>query len=568
MRQKSTFDRLVSGLSSDERLEMLERIEARIAIDDEPFFTESEDLENGNIEIIYNRLGVLKRIVLFLRALFSQRDVTEILEESILKRYAGDVERGCRGLFDAKTMSLTGGFARELRALRDSLACFTDPLSRAFGPDKSDFISFLAGFEIPLHQERLLDIADPESHTHKEGALSDSDLRRKALLDLSAALKDISDSDKSSIYNHVRSLYFLSELVRFPFSSILEHFPQDQSEQAVSLDQVKTPLLELGDVLYSQGAPPSENALRALFLFDPALTEQADTKEIKSTLKAQLEKAWNGTDNIRKFMNVLPLRKLLKVCTGNLGYTPETLGGGEDWFALYRKFWEQRVETAVSEYSFKNRKNRLQRDACALIQMSEIAPLANYRRAPTGQGLTGRYEVTIAFLHHFLQKLFMRSMHRTLRIFLVDGDFYKSQNREQFTVSYEGLQRSAKLINELEKDLSTEGEIGGVLDQKNRQPHSDAPGHELMSAMLQAMDARFEKIIDSARDNLEHLINVVKGILYGQSGGRFDTLSNISYIGGSENEKLIGRLNDVLKQAEEAQRIMNELYDLERSLPD
>ena len=61
-------------------------------------------------------------------------------------------------------------------------------------------------------------------------------------------------------------------------------------------------------------------------------------------------------------------------------------------------------------------------------------------------------------------------------------------------------------------------------------------------------------------------ISIIKGILYGESGGRFDTLSNLTYIGGSENAILMEHLSRSLKQAEEGQRIINELYDLERSV--
>ena len=167
-----------------------------------------------------------------------------------------------------------------------------------------------------------------------------------------------------------------------------------------------------------------------------------------------------------------------------------------------------------------------------------------------------RYETTLAFTCCFFERLFLRRMHRVLRIFQIDGDFYKSQNREQFTSSYEGLKKAAELIAELESDLAPRSETGEAVDQHREQ--SD----------IQALEARVEMIIHSVQDHLGLLINVVKGILYGESGGRFDTLSNISYIGGSENAKLIDRLSESLKQAEETQRIINELYDLERAVAD
>ncbi len=173
----------------------------------------------------------------------------------------------------------------------------------------------------------------------------------------------------------------------------------------------------------------------------------------------------------------------------------------------------------------------------------------------------------MAFVKQFIEKLFLIEMHRVLKIFLVDADFYKPQNRQQFTDAYNGLRTAGREIAKLESDLSKDGDIGRELEKHRGNIESDSSLFTYISNMLKTTDVRAERLIHSVRDNLGLLINVIKGILYGESGGRFDTLANISYIGGSENAKLLERLGGTLKQAEEARRITNELFDMEREGP-
>ncbi len=567
MYQKTAFDRLVGELTAEERVQMLKEIEASTVAGDDPLFAPPEEGESPNIEAEYSRLWILKRIFLYFKALLSRRTPFEIFEDSLLRKSAEDLERASGGMFQARTRTVSGRFADELKGLRDALSPFVEPLSRAFGTEKKEFVSLLAGFEIPLHQERLLELTNPDNYSSKTGLVSASDIKKQMFVDLDASLKDISDSDRSEVYTHMRSLHCLTELVFFQFSSILEHFDVSQIGEAVSLELVKDQLVALGDVLCSQGRPPGQNALKALFLFDTA-DDQTRPDTLEEYLKERIEKANRGIVKIRAFAGLLPFRKLLKVCTGNIGYTPASLGGGEDWFALYRKFWEERAETTVEEYSFRHKKRFLLEEASDLLNVHELQPLKGYSSRLLDESLRVRFESTLAFVDSFVAKLFLREMHPVLKIFLVDADFYKSQNRQQFTDAYNGLRGAEGEIEKLEAELSKDGLTGKALEEYRQEIDEQSAQHDRLREMMRTIDARAEEIVTSARDDLGMLINVIKGILYGESGGRFDTLANISYIGGSENQRLIERLGNVLKQAEEARRIINELYDLERFFSD
>jgi len=563
MHQRSTFDRLVSELNAEQRMAMLKSIESSASIEDGPLYASSEETENVNLELEYNRTGIVKRIILLIKALLSQRTVIDVFEDSMMKGYSEEVGRVSRGLYDARSNALSARFAEEIKNLRDSISCFAEPLSRAFGHEKKEFVAFLAGFEIPLHQERLLEITNPTNYG--SGEITNSDIRRRMLADISSALKDISESDRAEVYAHIRSLYFLNELVFYPFSRIIEQYDDPELNNGVAIERIKEPLMELGDVLVSQGRPPGQNALKAIFLFNAVMDDEAEPDAMASFLKNRLDQAYKGISTIRKFGALLPYKKLLKICSGNVGYSPETIGGGEDWFALYRAFWEERAETTLEEFTFKHKKRDLLRDACALLKQNELPLLKYYSSKSSDTSIRIQYETSLSFVHQFVEKLLLGEMHRVLKIFLVDADFYKSQNRKQFTDSYTGLQNAGKEIAKLEADLGADENSGSGLRNHLEQADGKSSRGVSFTRVLDDVNERAESIVISFREELGLFIDVVKGILFGESGGRFDTLSNISYIGGSENAKLIDRMNNSLKQAEEARRITNEFFDLERT---
>jgi hypothetical protein len=541
---------------------MLKNIEEKIETDDEPLYVDSEESEEINLEILHGRLGLIQRVILFIKALISQRNVLDVLEESLLQRYGAEIERSYEGLFNAKANSLGFAFAKELKGLRDALAPFVDPLTRALGPEKREFVVFMAGLEFPLHQDRILEITNPESYMGE--GVTELDLRRQMDTALQEALKDISESDRSEVYGHVRALHFLKELVSYQFSKILSSFVVGAEGQSVPVDQVRAPLLEFGDILVSQGDPPGITALKALRLFDPKLGDGQDLKKTEEAVSTFIEDAVQGLAKVRSFCAAIPVKKLLKVASANVSYSPDRVGGGEDWFALYRKFWEDRIDNEMEVFSFRNRRQRLQIDASRFLRVEALPTLEHYTSQPLKDGGGVKYGMTLSFLYHFVERIFMTEMHRALKIFMVDGDFYKSHNRQEFTESYDGVRGVLGLVKRLDADLSSSGESGHELMLVRGEIANESLRRDRLRSILKKVDDSAEEITDKGRGNLAILISVVKGILFGESGGRYDTLSNISYIGGSENASLLERLRRSLKQAEEAQRILNELYDLER----
>lgn len=78
------------------------------------------------------------------------------------------------------------------------------------------------------------------------------------------------------------------------------------------------------------------------------------------------------------------------------------------------------------------------------------------------------------------------------------------------------------------------------------------------------MESQIVRWTEQFRDSLQSLVRVLDGILFGEAGSRYDTLSNLGSIGGRGNAQLLQALNEVLKGATATVSVVERLILLEK----
>ena len=565
MNSVPNFEKLASGLSADERFRLLDRIKTEGSVGSDPLYENTEDSDAQELEAFYGRLSIIKKLVLFFVALFNKKDSMQFLEETIIARIAKDIEKTHTGIYSQKTMTLGGAFASELRKLQDSLEVYMGPLKIAFSTYKSEFIASLAALEMPDVIEKLLEISNLENLSEGGDSLNEFDARRKMEKGVQETLEGIGEAQRSIMYQHLRSLHLLNELVLFPYQRLLTQFKKNQGGESAKLSLLKNDLMDLGDILASFTQPVEDIALKALFLFDDEDAELKD-EDLTKDLQEKMDRSIDALKAIRSFNRIVPLPNLLKVCTRNVSYRAEQLGGGEDWFAQFRLYWSDYLEQTIKTFAYQNQKKRITGDALKLLSVDKLMLLPHYRSILYSSDVSVQYENTIGFIFRFSEYLFSREIARILKMFLVNGEFYKTQNRADFTDSFGKLVNVLTELQTFEDRLSSDGELGEELSSIEGEMVKQSLRTRKVVTILRAVDLRAEELIRFFSENLLLMISVVKGILYGEGSGSYDTLSNISYIGGTDNRSLLMRLGVALQQMEEAAKITSEFWDLERSI--
>ena len=530
------FEKMASGLNDEEREQLLEKIRVSSKSGDEPLYIEPED-DALELEIIYERLGFLQKFLLFIRALFTQKDPIDFLEDISVDRLAKEAAGLYPGLFNAKTKCFESAFAFELRTLKTRVAVLGEQLLTAEN-NRRDFLTFLAGIEFPSLHSQLHNASDPVFYARFAESGNWVEIKRRMLTEIRQILEELGEQDRDLMYQHTRSIKLLSDLVFFPYSKILTYF--EGPDSTVAMSNIKESFIELGDILASMSSPPKGTLLKALILFhnkieldDPALEEN---EEILNQYKLNA----SSTTQIRTFNHKIPMLKLLKIAKRDIGYRPAIRSGGEDWYALLRSYWEDRISHNIEIASFEDNKKSLFEQFSKIVTNPRIAIFKNYRDDILENDQFCRLDATAEVIIVFLEKAFIPELSKHLKFFLVEGDFYKPQNREEFT-------NSTKYLEQVSGDLRS-------VDQEIE------PGY-----ISEQIENKFQKLVIAAQNNLRALVNVLKGILYGESGGRYDTLVNISSIGGRENQLFLDRLAKDLLKYEQILTLWESMYELERT---
>ena len=557
--RSTTFDHLSSRLSSEEREDLLTRIRDSFEIDELIEDESSTTSVADDLNIEYKKLGLFQRLLLLIKAVMTRRDIYKILEERLVERTARELERENPGLFNARDRSIGGNLLQEIEPLKEAVNYFAAPLIFAMGKQKPEFFSFLFALELPALHTNLSTTADPEAVALDNSLTSEFDIKRQMQLGVQDVLSNLPESGRKTMYRYSRFLISLNELIYFPYAGLMDKLKTRDGKSGVNVEILRHDLGRLADIFASFCRFSAETPVQALFLYQ----SDADDSQEEPDYSEILKKAAEAISVIRGFIRSVPLPKLLKVITKNLSFKTRDIGGGEDWLVLLRRYWEQEVEKNIGIYIYRLRRTEIIAKTKSFFQSEMYSPLQFYRSDFFRDVGGVKYELTTAFLAAFAGQNFRIEMLRTLKTFVVDSEFYKPQNRRDFTDSLEGLQEAPEAFAEFDRDISSEGDTGKAISAGREIARENSERSDIVRELLSQANAKALQLCQKTKEQLLLLVAVTKGILFGESGGQYDTISNKGYIGGIDNERLILRLESVLERAEEAVALMNETFELE-----
>lgn len=565
MADSTIFDRLVSELSVEERLDLLERVKSRMSVSDEPLFPETA-LAASRVRSATRaeELGFIAKIILFFRKVFSGKSREELLRLDELKEIGRRIDYRQPGIFDRRHGLLLAPAAAELRGLRDAARFFYDVLDRSVEKDKGSFYAFLASIELPETHRRLMSETDP--FTLSDIGDDEQAMRSAVHEAFDRIISEMSEDGRRAMYQDLRSVLFLKRLSGFLFERLLQAFrPGTDSSggEAASLYEVRELLLELGDILLSMAEPPSIELMEALFAFSERDELAKRAADAESLLGEDIAKAESALSRIREFNIRVPMGDLLCIASGNPGYHPRELPGGEDWFAIFKVFWKERIDVRLDEWRTARRYRALAEEIASFVGDTEPAGFRYISREESDAVPAIKLEMALSFLDAFYRGPFLRELNRPLKIILVDGEFYRKDNRIEFTDAFDALLHINEQIALLDEKLSPQGEYGQAWAMARNDMGPAIMRRRKMQAVARSAEEEAEAIVRRAGYGLSTLIKVLRGFLKGEAGGRYDSLANLSYIDGKGNKEFIKTLENAKDRCERAIILLGELSGLD-----
>ncbi len=571
MEEQSRFDRLVKNLSKNERHDLLDKLRTatKPTLSQEPLKIIEEESGSFDYNKAFQQLSFIERLFLFLRVMFTSDTREELLEEMILTKLSKQVERNYSNIYTHSNGELAANFYWSVKKLQDRLSFLREPLRRSLAAQKKDFFAFLVGWEMPDIQERLMAEVDPE-HVAYEKSISDPyKIRKEIEYQLEDILESIDDARKNILYSRVRNLHAFNTLVMYPYEKLLSSFEKRGAGGALTapIFEVRSSLLDLTKVLYSVKNPPPESMMKVVFLFYLQNSlENEESEEVERRLNNLLKQTEEALNYLRYFHVHVPMLTLSRLVLRNIEFIPDSIAGGEDWFVLFKQFWYQRFDQRMRSYSETFKRNQLIDSAKEFLKAHSLPEVKYYNHIGSQYNLQPRYLKTIGLIRGFMDSFFISEMNSPLKLVLIDGEFYKEQNREEYNDAYNGMLWVSDRIDNLEMSLSRDGEIGKRIDSINSEAASERQRAGRMQQLISSIDSQVEEIITKTIDYVTQLKNVIGGILYGDMGGRYDTLSNMGYIGRNENKNLQQKLGSINKKLDSFLDILTQLYDAEKRI--
>ncbi len=561
----SVFDKLISDLTLEERRRMMDKLKTTVEISPEPLIVDGS-AEQVRFDDQVRRLSFIEKVYIFFKTLFTSGEKERVVRDYLIDKLGKAIEKRVPGYVNYREKYFSDPFYLEVERLKNACEPLKESILTAFELHRMNFLAFLGGWFLPEIQQRFLAETNPWKMEAETGQSETVDLRREIEFRMEDILDSISDADRKLLYSYSRSLHILTVLCKFDFDMILMKFTKQPGKpgRSCKFSEIRKPLGTLYNILYSFRYPPDKEIFKALFYYSE--TEKSGEPVDSKNIERYLLSAEQCMTTVRRFNRKLPLGDMNKLVNRNVNYNPVDISGGEDWFALYKKYWYQQFEKNMSMFSSEKKKQHLISSVSAFLGVESLEPLDYYRNGIWGDDSSVRYEYSAGTASSFLSVLYMREMLPALKLILVDGKFYKDQNRMDFNRSYTTIAKTLEDIKVVDAKLSPGGAYDYQIQSIKESQEETASKVEQIKGVIESADMEMERILRDFIAALSLLNNVITGITHGEIGGPFDTLSNLGFIGKGENQGLIPSLVKIKLRIDTFLELFTAVFDTERDV--
>ncbi len=561
MGNATTFEALALELSPSERSELLGRLQNGFTVSTEPLYEHPANLERPvDFKAVYRDMGLITRLIISIRSLLGQGSIEDLIKERFVHAIIKRVDAIAPGLIEARRGVLNESFYRELSSLKGAARYFYDILDRTLEKNRAAFFAFFASLELEeIHNELSIE-ADPYSYAERNSLAADSEVRAGITQAMDSAISRIGDDQRRSLYKDVKNLHVLKKLSGFLFDRFLIAFQTNSSGlREVSMYAVADQLAELASILTSLDQAPSKKLMESIIGF--ALNDEVGREgfNLEDAVKRELASAEKALAIIRDFNARVPLEDILKIANQDPNWQCASTGGGEDWFAIFKAYWKERIDKRFQRYSAERRIALLESEIQNLVGSDPPTSFINLSETGNDTIPPVRFARALRFLEAFYQQVFLGEINKSLKTILLDGEFYKRDNRMDFTDAYNQLLQTGDALKRLDARLAPNGELGYTYIQSKGEMSSTQIKRRKVESAIKTANNEAESILATNGDAMGRMTEILKAILSREARGRYDSLSNLSSIEGRANKDFQKNLETSRDKLEKTKYLLGEL---------
>ena len=535
-RSLSTFDQLVKSLSKEETQSLLESIQNSI----EEFKSEAQPEEKDSLSeriIEHQHAGIssepfLIRLWLSIRSFLRSIPLKVIYNEELLKRMAKSLKRSAGAYINIHQNVYTGVFYTELKKLRKTQLFFTSLLS-AYDSGKGSFYMLVSSFVAPATYEKLMKETNPFSI--KIGSEVSSNIRTGFLRKIDSVFSNLTDDEKSEMYLCAQAIEWMKSFCSLALDRTLLRFNVISDSNASCQALTIQPEMEvLSSILYSKKNIP-HNLLQALFLMHAQETIIDDDSRMVKEADEFIKDAIEALGAIRIFLKQVPLLDITRYIKKDINWMPYRLTGGEDWFIYFKQAWYDRFNQKWSTWSYEQKKFNIKVQMINLLKVGDLESMKFCPWRNLWVECKFKKELPFLFLKTFFYSFYNEKLSDTLKTILVEGNFYKHENLNEYTTSYNVLEHRKGEFEKFENRLSPTGDVGTAFAKIRAEKTATLKNKNQIEGLMHTIEAEAKQLITSSIEALKSVEMILTGILGGGKTSTYATITNWALIAGVNN---------------------------------
>jgi len=563
MSENQTLDRLISRMSVEERLDLLKKIRANSTISMEPLYVPKDwGLQTVSFEAQFKRRPWFVRMVYRVMGLFTGRTAAKVFEDERMLLAGRLIETGAPGVFDYRQNRLQEGFLSSLTELKEAARFFYNVLDTGINKDRGAFYAVLGSLVMEDIHIRLQHECGPQTILASNPGMQQSDLRQTVMNTMEETFQLISETQRSTMYYHARSLGYLKEMSCFPFDRFILCFQNSPDGRTCRISPAVRELMQNIDrILFSLREPPSHSLLESLFVYEleTGVGEPGFNTDLE--MATLLERTGEALATIRDFNRRIPLTRIIRCVTRNMEYSPAQISGGEDWFQVYRNYWKRQLENALAEY-FTEKKRRDIMESLEDFFDTHLEPLSHVAAEKNPNGFPLPESFALSFLNAY-HAVLNSNVKRVLRIVIMEGEFFRREDRIGMNEAYNDIMYAAEHIRALDAKLSPSGEHGKRYAQAKQEQEALQVKRRKLQMIQNDASGEAWDIITRSRDGMKRIGAMLEAILNRDPVGEYGGLSNFEKLAGRKTAAFTRDVKKVVQSLKQALKVLNDIDTLD-----
>lgn len=562
MVKRDSFERMVTGISDEERLSILDQMKsdsnyepATIHPADEIFDDNTEPLE-----VKIKKESVLLRLFIWLKSVLSNTTQNAIYNEYKLSEISHNIQRNFPGVINFKQSVLLTNFYQQLTELK-SCADFFRPYLNSLDENDGSFYVFLSSFVMSAVTSEITTNVDPYSNPVTPEIKPDT--RSNLLRRLEDIFDNIPANEKKQMYDAAKATEWMRQFVKIPFARLLLQFSQTSATDFTCPFGLIEPELDSFAQIMCGSIKIPDEFLEALYLFAIRNSKHINDENTGRDAGDFLSKAHSSLGLLQMFVTSIPLRSITRLVHSDSQWRINLFSGGEDWFVKYKNTWKKIFDQKWAAWESDCKKEALLSTLKVNFELDSFPLFPQRPWEAIWGGIDFTYESTLGFLNWFMRERFS-VCELDLKTLLVQGSFNKKENYNILSETFGNMIQLSISFQELERKLSFHGELGAIFNKIHEEGSRTLQAQTKVDQMMREIESDVKSLIHRFCDNARAINQVLSGILGLSKDSRFDTISNLNKMKDKNNEPFIKKIEASQKIIESALNFVIDLENLDK----